>query len=85
VDEHTLPDGFAMSADALFKKNIHEINGLIELRIYMKESNLSANVIARQCSLAIENVNHVVAGQQPVDGRGESSGSFVHTTFGISV
>ena len=72
MDEHTLPDGFAMSADALFKKNIHEINGLIELGIYMKELNLSVNVIARQHSFAMENVNHVVVGQQPVDGRGDA-------------
>mmetsp|Transcript_18217 Transcript_18217/g.25912 ORF Transcript_18217/g.25912 Transcript_18217/m.25912 type:complete len:107 (+) Transcript_18217:533-853(+) len=31
LSEHTLTDGAAVTADELFKKNIHEINGLMEL------------------------------------------------------
>ena len=85
VDDHALSDGFVMSSNALFQKDIHEINCLIELGIYVKESNSTTNLIAWQHSLAMENVNCVVAGQEPVDATGkEGSGSFVHAPPPVS-
>jgi hypothetical protein len=42
LSAHTLSDGSVFTSDALFRKNVHDINGLIQLDLYKKASG-SAN------------------------------------------
>eukprot|EP00590_Aulacoseira_subarctica_P004524 CAMPEP_0172416786 /NCGR_PEP_ID=MMETSP1064-20121228/3280_1 /TAXON_ID=202472 /ORGANISM="Aulacoseira subarctica , Strain CCAP 1002/5" /LENGTH=432 /DNA_ID=CAMNT_0013154681 /DNA_START=47 /DNA_END=1342 /DNA_ORIENTATION=+ len=60
VSTHTLSDGSQATADALFKKNLHEIKGLRDQGTYLKASNSEGAVEARQRTMHLDNINAAV-------------------------
>ncbi len=60
LSAHTLSDGSVFSSGALFQKNVHDINGLIQLVLYKKAPGSANATEQREMATNLNNINDCI-------------------------
>ncbi len=63
IPPSALTDGTAPGAEALFKRSLHEVKGLVESKVYLANPNSSNAAAARQQATLLEGINCVLNGE----------------------
>jgi hypothetical protein len=61
-----LTSGASPCAEALFKRALHEVKGLVDSKMYLKNPNSAEAIAERQQSTLLNSMNRVVNGEPPL-------------------
>ncbi len=89
IPPSALTDGTAPGAEALFKRSLHEVKGLVESKVYLNNPNSSNAAAARQQATLLEGINSVLNGEPVISSAAVSAATaafdiLLETTIGVN-